>query len=226
MSTLSNTTLVSNVDVARDVLLYFFTLSPRDLVFRPNKMDETVPHKIHSTKWRRYFCYTDFEKAECLNKYFASISTINEDNCPLPPFELKCPNKLSNITCTADEIKTLINILNPNKAIGPDGISNKMLKPVAKEVAVPLRFLLNRSFREGKFAENWKHSNVISFQKKGDNSEPSNFRPVLLLSGLAKLQEGIAFKNIHNYLNENNLIYKYQSGFLPGHSTTFQLIDI
>ena len=167
-----------------------------------------------------------FEKAECLNKYFASISTINEENCPLPPFELKCPNNLSNITCTADEIKTLIDILNPNKASGPDGISNKMLKPVAKEVSVPLSILFNRSFREGKFAENWKHSNVIPLQKKGDNSEPSNFRPVSLLSGLGKLQERIAFKNIHNYLNENNLIYKYQSGFLPGHSTTFQLIDI
>ena len=101
-----------------------------------------------------------------------------------------------------------------------------MLKPVAQEVAQPLSILFNRSFREGKFAESWKHSNVIPLPKKGDKSEPSNFRPVSLLSGLGKLQERIAFKHIHNYLIENNLIYKYQSGFLPGHSTTFQLIDI
>ena len=93
-------------------------------------------------------------------------------------------------------------------------------------VALPLSILFNRSFREGKFADAWKYSNVIPLPKKGDNSEPSNFRPVSLLSQLWKLQERIAFKNIHNYLNENNLTYKYQSGFLPGHSTTFQLIDI
>ena len=99
-------------------------------------------------------------------------------------------------------------------------------KPVPKEVAVPLSILFNPSFREGKFAENWKHSNVIPLQKKGDNSEPSHFRLVSLLSGLGKLQERIAFKNIQNYLNENNRIYKYQSAFLPGHSTTFQLINI
>ena len=171
-------------------------------------------------------CYTDYEKAECLNEYFASISTINDDNCQLPTFEFKCLNRLSNISCSVDEIKTLIDILNPNKASGPDGISNKMLKPVAQEVAQPLSILFNRSFREGKFAESWKHSNVIPLPKKGDKSEPSNFRPVSLLSGLGKLQERIAFKHIHNYLIENNLIYKYQSGFLPGHSTTFQLIDI
>ena len=41
-----------------------------------------------------------------------------------------------------------------------------------------------------------------------------------------KLQERIVFKHIHNYLHENDFIYKYQSGFLPNHSTTFQLIDI
>ena len=83
------------------------------------------------------------------------------------------------------------NFLNPNKATGPDGISNKMLKTVAKEVAVPLSILLNRSFREGKFADIYKHSNVILLPKKEDNSDPSNFRPVSLLSNVGKLQERI-----------------------------------
>ena len=62
--------------------------------------------------------------------------------------------------------------------------------------------------------------------KKGDNSDPSNFRPVSLLSNVGKLQERIVFKHIYNFLHENDLLYKYQSGFLPNHSTTFQLIDI
>ena len=31
---------------------------------------------------------------------------------------------------------------------------------------------------------------------------------------------------MYNHLYSNNLLYKYQSGFRPGHSTTFQLIDI
>ena len=119
-----------------------------------------------------------------------------------------------------------IAFLNPNKASGPGGISNNMLKPVAKEISVPLSILFNRSFREGKFSELWKRSNLILLPKKGDNSDPSCFRPVSLLSGIGKLQERIVFKNKYNFLNENNLIYKYQSGFLPGHSTTFQLIDI
>ena len=37
--------------------------------------------------------------------------------------------------------------------------------------------------------------------------------------------ERVVFKNMYNYLKDN-LLYKYQSGFIPGHSTSFQLIDI
>ena len=144
----------------------------------------------------------------------------------MPAFEYKCQKRISSITCTPDKVASLIELLNPNKATGPDGISNKMLKAVSKEIAVPLSILFNRSFREGKFGEIYKYSNAIPLPKKGDNSDPSTFRPVSLLSNVGKVQERIAFKHIFNFLLENDLLYKYQSGFLPNHSTTFQLIDI
>ena len=172
------------------------------------------------------FCFSIEDKTELLNKYFTSISIVNDENATLPAFEYKCQNRISSITCTSDEVASLIELLNPNKATGPDGISNKMLKAVSKEIAVPLSILFNRSFREGKFGEIYKYSNVIPLPKKGDNSDPSTFRPVSLLSNVGKLQERIAFKHIFNFLHENDLLYKYQSGFLPNHSTTFQLIDI
>ena len=101
-----------------------------------------------------------------------------------------------------------------------------MLKAVAKEVAVPLSTLVNISFREGKFADIYKHSNVIPLTQNGDNSDSSIFLSVSLLSNVGKLQERIFFKHIYNILPENDLLYKYQSGFLPNHSTTFQLIDM
>ena len=86
-----------------------------------------------------------------------SISKNNDDNSQLPAFEMKCQTKLFNIVCTHEEIQSLIESLNSNKANGPDGISNKMLEPVAEEVPVPLSILFKRSFREDKFAEIWKY---------------------------------------------------------------------
>ena len=38
--------------------------------------------------------------------------------------------------------------------------------------------------------------------------------------------ELIVYKHLYNFFHSNNLIYKLQSGFLSGHSSGFQLIDI
>ena len=38
--------------------------------------------------------------------------------------------------------------------------------------------------------------------------------------------ERLVYKHIYNHLTVDNLIYKNQSGFLSGHSTVYQLIDI
>ena len=170
--------------------------------------------------------FNDQDRANCLNDYFASISTVNDENTQLPPFTKLTDNSLSQIICTEQEIEKTIEVLNPNKASGDDGISHKMLRGVSKSVSKPLCILMNRSFEEGIYPDIWKIVNVIPIFKKGDKSQPSNYRPVALLSCIGKLQERIVFKNMYNFLLDNNLLYKYQSGFLPHHSTVFQLIDI
>ena len=90
------------------------------------------------------------KKVECLNNFFTSISNVDDSNTHLPTFQDKCPNTLSNISCTAPEIEILINSLNPNQATGPDNISIRMLKAVAKEISVPLYqfFLIDHSKKE------------------------------------------------------------------------------
>ena len=82
---------------------------------------------------------------------------------------------------------------------------------------------MNRSFDEGIVPDIWKLANVIPTFKKGDKSQPSNYRPVALLSCIGKLQERIVFKDMYNFLMKNTLLYKYKSGFLPHHSTVCQL---
>ena len=37
--------------------------------------------------------------------------------------------------------------------------------------------------------------------------------------------ERIVFKYLYNYFHINSLFYKYQAGFLPGHSTVYQLTE-
>ena len=143
--------------------------------------------------------FNDQDKANCLNDYFASIPTVNDAETQLPPFTKLTDNSLSQIICTELEIENIIEVLNPNKASGDDGISHKMLKNVSKTVSKPLCILMNRSFHDGIFPDIWKLANVIPIFKKGDKSETSNYRSVAILSCIGKLQERIVFKNMYNF---------------------------
>ena len=95
--------------------------------------------------------FNDLDKANCLKDYFASISTVNDEHTELPPFSKFTDNSLSQIYCTEHEIENIVEVFNPNKASGDDGISHEMFKGVSKSVSKPLCILMNRSFDEGIF---------------------------------------------------------------------------
>ena len=61
--------------------------------------------------------------------------------------------------------------------------------------------------------------------KKDDKSNPSNYRPISLLSCVGKVMERVVYKYIFNYIIEQTLLYAYQSGFIKDHSTVYQLLE-
>ena len=64
------------------------------------------------------------EKASCINSYFASISTVNDNNIMLPECHFKTLNTLVIDEITITEVKDIINSVDINKASGPDNISH------------------------------------------------------------------------------------------------------
>ena len=59
--------------------------------------------------------------------------------------------------------------------------------------------------------------------KKGSKTDPKNYRPILLLPLVSKIFEKIIHDQTIAYLNENNILFRYQSGFRKNHSTDFAL---
>ena len=62
--------------------------------------------------------------------------------------------------------------------------------------------------------------------KKGEKSLSSNYKQISLTSNVGKSFERIIFQHMYNHILENELLYNYQSGFLPGHSTIHHLIEL
>jgi len=124
------------------------------------------------------------------------------------------------------DIIRLINNLNREKACGIDKITNNMLKISAQSISPVLTLLFNRLMEHSTFPNIWKLGIVTAIYKKGDKSDPSNYRPITLLNTISKLFERVLYESLYAHLIENNLIYYLQSGFLRGNSTTDQLLAI
>ena len=120
-----------------------------------------------------------------------------------------------------------IKILNINKPGGPDEILPKLLKITGKYLIKPLQLLYNRSVELGTVPIQWKMSNISAiFKGKGEEHDPNNYRPISVTSCMGKILEKIIFKYLYNYLQEYEILTRYQSGFHPWDSTVNQLLEI
>ena len=100
--------------------------------------------------------FSDFEKTKELNSYFASISTIDDTNIDLPYFEKRCNVDFTQIRITESKVVDILKILKLNKATGPDGISNRMLKLTHSTVSNPLTKLFILSLKTHTYSDLWK----------------------------------------------------------------------
>ena len=120
-------------------------------------------------------------------------------------------------------MESVLKSLPLGKAVGPDGINNRILRELAHELSNPLCSLINQSLRIGIFPDSWKDAHVCPIFKAGDSASVSNYRHISLFSCLEKVSERAVFKHLYNHFYDNNILRPLQSGFIPGDSTTNQL---
>ena len=113
----------------------------------------------------------------------------------------------------------LLEGINPSKAAGPDNLAGKFLKDGASILATPMTELCNLSISLARFPDDSKQVKLKPLFKKGNKDEPKNYRPISLLPQISKVIEKIVHEQILEYLDENKILYRYQSGFRPYHST-------
>ena len=165
------------------------------------------------------------DKANILNTFFQSQTVLNEQNATLPdlPDINRLNSHLESIVLSRTEVESVLKSLAVGKASGPNGLSNRILRELSKELSVPFCSLFNQSLRSGAFPSPYKEANVCPIPKKGDLSIVSNYRPISLLNAESKVLERLVFKYLYNHLHDNNLLSSLQSGFIPRDSTINQL---
>ena len=160
---------------------------------------------------------------ELMNAYFTNQSTVLDPDDDPPPLDERCDDRLTDIILGTGEVKDILLSVDTSKATGPDKIGNKIIKTCADSLAPILGKIFNLSLKMSTFPNIWKEAYVIPIYKTGNLYDCSNYRPVALISCIAKIFEKCIFKYVFNFLRDNNLLTNLQSGFTPGDSTTNQL---
>lgn len=123
-----------------------------------------------------------------------------------------------------DYILRLINNLGANKSTGLDGLPARFIKDGALILKGTITHIINLSIRTNEVPAGHKEARVRPLYKKNSGLDVGNYRPVSILNIISKLLEKTAHDQLSNYLINNKLIYKFQSGFRESHSTDTGLI--
>ncbi|KAL1115782.1 hypothetical protein AAG570_006072 [Ranatra chinensis] len=125
---------------------------------------------------------------------------------------------------TPVEIREVLTKLKTNKAPGSDGITNKVAKNISRKALTKLTNIINAILRTCHYPRQWKTATVVALPKPGKlPSLPSSYRPISLLSVLAKITDKIILSRLLRVTEALDIIPDSQFGFRRKHATTHQL---
>ena len=124
------------------------------------------------------------------------------------------------------EIDNAIKNLKNSSSSGPDEITSKFVKLSAPILIPALDKIFNLALKSGIYPNKLKIAKVVPVYKKGVSTLVSNYRPISILNTINKIFEKILHIRLTKFIEDSNLLYKYQFGFRKNHSTELALIEI
>ena len=156
--------------------------------------------------------YKDYEISPLLEK-FCQDRVSSTDSLAVPPI-------------AGYEVGTYVKHLKNKKSMGPDNINSLLLKIALPYVVESLTYIDNLCIEQNCFPPALKTAKVIPLPKTKDLSDPSNFRPISLLSIISKPLERHTHKHLTRFIEDRHLFHPSQSGFRQRHSCHTALIRV
>jgi hypothetical protein len=122
----------------------------------------------------------------------------------------------SEVVLTSTEVKMAIKKLKNRKSPGIDEIPNELIKYGGVKIMEEIRKLFNKILSQDIVPNEWKMSITIPIFKKGDKTNPENYRGISLLCAIQKLFTSILKRKLEQIIENND----EQQGFRRNRSTT------
>ena len=191
--------------------------------------DHNKRKKHHSFFINNNYVTDSLQIANDFNKFFVSIGSllakkIKSDVNPLLYVDNNV-NSIATFEVTSNRVRNVILSLN-NSSAGHDELPPFVAKSCIEEFIEPLTYMINESLRTGICPSELKIARVVPIFKSGDPSLLTNYRPISVLSFFSKVFERIVYDYLFDFICTNNILYDYQIGFRPGHSTQQAIITL
>lgn len=97
---------------------------------------------------------------------------------------------------------------------GVDMINTKVLKTIADFIVEPLSYIFNLCIEKSTWPVALKLADIVPIHKSSSKSMVSNYRPISLISNIAKIFEKIVHSRIYKFIINCNILSKKQFGFI------------
>ena len=104
-------------------------------------------------------------------------------------------------------------------------ISARLIRECADLICKPISEIFNQSIIQGVFPDDKKCARVTPLFKQGDRDDLNSYRPISVISVVAKVFERIVYDQLSSYLEEHRILCKHQSGFCAIHWTVTALLE-
>lgn len=116
---------------------------------------------------------------------------------------------------TVEEVIKHINVLKLGKAPGEDQVSNEFIKNLPSNWILYTTVLFNKLLEGERFPLAWGNVVMTMLFKKGDKTDPSNYRGIALINSITKLFTSILKSRLQTWAHTRKIIPECQTGFVP-----------
>ena len=194
---------------------------------------KVVHSSIREINLKGTFVSESSDLSNAFNDHFSSIGSKLANDIPLSNDNDHCHreyvkginNRFEFHPTDSRQVLKLLNKLNKSKGAGLDKLSSRLIRECADLISPYITTIFNCCLTTGIFPDDWKLAKVTPIFKQGDRSDMNNYRPISVISAIAKVFERIIYNQLSSYLSENNILSQYQSGFRSFHSTMTALLE-
>ena len=112
------------------------------------------------------------------------------------------------------------------KAHGLYSFPTRVLPSARHILSHTLSVLINKSVEHRIYPTKLKLAKVIPIHKANDESDPSNYRPISLLSVFNRMFEKMMYIRLKSFLEKFSILYDSQYGFREKQSTEHAILEI